>query len=357
MEHHFGERLKEYRKERNLTQQELADRIQVSNKTVSRWESGGGYPDISMLIPLARTLGVTVDDLLDGETPLRTLTQADWQNLLSFSFSLGGGVLFYLLKIFMPTPVCYLAYLGAMAYGVYLQKYYCYQSRWFRIGNGIINFAVNISLIWTLATAVVVMLGMGDLSGLFFWLTTGKSFAPLLLLAGILLIAALLTAVTLYFVEYLGFGTRFRGKLKFALPEFRFFAPALGMALLTAFWCVFPLEQERMLTTLYTNQKWFYYGLFTVLIIVCLLLFCRPRLWIGLLPTAIMALGGLTLPGLTKEYALLATSKKFMEVTPTLSKMYPRIGIFTVNSTAAGIVFAALCLFLVLWRFERNTEK
>ena len=310
-----------------------------------------------MLIPLARALGVTADDLLDGETPLRTLTQADWQNLLSFAFSLGGGVLFYLLKLFMPTPVCYLAYLGAMAYGVYLQKHYCYQSRWFRIGNAIMNFAVNISLIWTLATAVVVMFGMGNMSGLFFWMTTGKGLVPMLVLAGIALIAVLLTVVTLYFVGYLGFGTRFRVKLKFTLPVFQFFAPALGMALLTAFWCVFPLEQERMLTMLYTNQKWLYYGLFAVLIIVCLLFFCRPRRWIGLLPTAVMALGGLTLPGLTKKYALLATSKKFMEVTPTLSEMYPRIGVFTVKSTAGGIVFTALCLLLILWRFEGNTEK
>lgn len=41
MEQDFSERLKKYRREKNLTQQELADLLQVSNKTVSRWESGG----------------------------------------------------------------------------------------------------------------------------------------------------------------------------------------------------------------------------------------------------------------------------------------------------------------------------
>ena len=42
MEQGFSERLKRYRKERNLTQQQLADALGVSNKSVSRWESGGG---------------------------------------------------------------------------------------------------------------------------------------------------------------------------------------------------------------------------------------------------------------------------------------------------------------------------
>ena len=69
MEQSFSERLKGYRRDKNLTQQELADLLGVSNKTVSRWESGGGYPDVPLLVPLARALGVTVDDLLEGRSP------------------------------------------------------------------------------------------------------------------------------------------------------------------------------------------------------------------------------------------------------------------------------------------------
>ena len=59
----FAQRLKRYRRERGLTQQELADRIGVSNKSVSRWESGS-YPDVPTLLSLARALDVTVDALL-----------------------------------------------------------------------------------------------------------------------------------------------------------------------------------------------------------------------------------------------------------------------------------------------------
>ena len=56
------------RKARGLTQQEAADRLGVSNKTVSKWESGGGFPDITVLPALGELYGVTADDILAGET-------------------------------------------------------------------------------------------------------------------------------------------------------------------------------------------------------------------------------------------------------------------------------------------------
>lgn len=142
----FGERLKQYRKAKNMTQQELADRLGVSNKSVSRWESGS-YPDVATLGPLAKALGVTVDDLLGESPPLRSLERADWQNLLSFAFAIGGGILFYLLNLFVPSLICYLIYLGCMAYGVYLQKHYTYHSRWFHRANLLMDFFVNLELL------------------------------------------------------------------------------------------------------------------------------------------------------------------------------------------------------------------
>ena len=149
----FAERLKRYRKAKNYTQQELADLLGVSNKSVSRWESGNGYPDIVLLGPLARALDVTVDALLCDEPPIRTLNTADWQNLLSFAFAIGGGVLFFLLDLFAPTLVCYLLYLGAMAYGVYLQNRYTYRSRWFCLANLTMNFFVNFVICGFVASA------------------------------------------------------------------------------------------------------------------------------------------------------------------------------------------------------------
>lgn len=61
-----GAMIKRLRTAANMTQQELAARIDVSDKAVSRWECGRGYPDIALLEPLATTLGVSVAELVVG---------------------------------------------------------------------------------------------------------------------------------------------------------------------------------------------------------------------------------------------------------------------------------------------------
>lgn len=55
------------RKEKGWSQTELAERLGVTNKAVSRWETGRGYPDVELLPLLARELGVTISELLEGE--------------------------------------------------------------------------------------------------------------------------------------------------------------------------------------------------------------------------------------------------------------------------------------------------
>jgi transcriptional regulator with XRE-family HTH domain len=54
------------RKEKGMTQRELAEKLHISNKAVSRWETGAGFPDVSLLEPLAEALDVTVTELLSG---------------------------------------------------------------------------------------------------------------------------------------------------------------------------------------------------------------------------------------------------------------------------------------------------
>lgn len=63
----IGRLIYEKRKELGLTQQELAERLQITNKAVSKWENGDGMPDVNLLSPLAAELGLTVDELLRGE--------------------------------------------------------------------------------------------------------------------------------------------------------------------------------------------------------------------------------------------------------------------------------------------------
>ncbi len=62
----FGKFLAQLRRERGWTQKDLAEELYVSDKAVSKWERGLSLPDVSLLLPLAEKLGVTVTELLEG---------------------------------------------------------------------------------------------------------------------------------------------------------------------------------------------------------------------------------------------------------------------------------------------------
>lgn len=61
-----GAMIRELREKNRLTQAELAERLCVSDKTVSKWETAKGYPDVSLLEPIARAFGVSITELLSG---------------------------------------------------------------------------------------------------------------------------------------------------------------------------------------------------------------------------------------------------------------------------------------------------
>ena len=61
-----GATIKELREKRGMTQAQLADILSVSDKAVSKWETGAGYPDITLIEPIAAALRVSVAELLAG---------------------------------------------------------------------------------------------------------------------------------------------------------------------------------------------------------------------------------------------------------------------------------------------------
>ena len=63
----LGEFLKHLRKDKGLTQEQLAEHFYVSSRTVSRWETGSNMPDVEMLIELADFYDVDVREIIDGE--------------------------------------------------------------------------------------------------------------------------------------------------------------------------------------------------------------------------------------------------------------------------------------------------
>ena len=66
----FGKLILKLRKKQNRTQKELAEKLNVTDKAVSKWERGDSFPDITLLEPIAKELGVTVSELITGEKDL-----------------------------------------------------------------------------------------------------------------------------------------------------------------------------------------------------------------------------------------------------------------------------------------------
>lgn len=63
----FNVKLQELRKQKGITQEELAESLYVSRTAISKWESGRGYPNIDSLKTIAKFFGITVDELLSGD--------------------------------------------------------------------------------------------------------------------------------------------------------------------------------------------------------------------------------------------------------------------------------------------------
>ena len=66
----IGETIARLRKDKGLTQKELADQLYISNKTISKWENGTSLPDIQATIDIAKYFNVSIDELLTGESVL-----------------------------------------------------------------------------------------------------------------------------------------------------------------------------------------------------------------------------------------------------------------------------------------------
>ena len=81
----IGRFITEQRKQKNYTQRQLADILEISDKTVSKWECGNGFPEVSLLLPLCKELEISVNELLSGER----LSEVDYkqkaeENMVNF---------------------------------------------------------------------------------------------------------------------------------------------------------------------------------------------------------------------------------------------------------------------------------
>ena len=74
----IGKFISELRKSKKITQEELAEKLGVNNRTISRWENGNNMPDVSLYKPLCDELNITINELLSG----KKLSEKEYQEKL-----------------------------------------------------------------------------------------------------------------------------------------------------------------------------------------------------------------------------------------------------------------------------------
>ena len=99
----LNEKLQELRKQKGLTQEELAEALYVSRTAISKWESGRGYPNIDSLKAIAKYFSVSIDELLSGEE-LLTVAEEDQKQKEKRSHSLIFGLLDLSVAMFFFLP-------------------------------------------------------------------------------------------------------------------------------------------------------------------------------------------------------------------------------------------------------------
>lgn len=87
-----GDMIRRLRRERGMTQRELAERLQITDKAVSRWERGVGCPDVSLLEELSRALGADLSALLTGNLPEEDISGGNMKKATYYVCPNCGGI-------------------------------------------------------------------------------------------------------------------------------------------------------------------------------------------------------------------------------------------------------------------------
>ena len=104
MKMEFNEKLQLLRKQNNMTQEQLAEKLYVSRTAVSKWESGKGYPNIESLKSISRLFSVTIDDLLSGEELISLAADENLANINKF-YTLIYAILDLMMLVFLFLPL------------------------------------------------------------------------------------------------------------------------------------------------------------------------------------------------------------------------------------------------------------
>ncbi|MGC6174310.1 helix-turn-helix domain-containing protein [Lacrimispora sp. 38-1] len=100
----FNEKLQQLRNGKNLTQEQLAEKLYVSRTAISKWESGKGYPNIESLKCISKFFSVTIDELLSGEE-LITLAETENHSNVKRIYNIISGIIDVLAVAFIVLPI------------------------------------------------------------------------------------------------------------------------------------------------------------------------------------------------------------------------------------------------------------
>lgn len=100
----LGKQIKKYRKENNLSQEELADRVYVSRQTISNWENDKSYPDVNSLVLISEVFRISLDSLIKGDLE-KMKKEIDTQEYAKFQKDSVIFTILFIAMIILPIPI------------------------------------------------------------------------------------------------------------------------------------------------------------------------------------------------------------------------------------------------------------
>ena len=159
-ENTFSKKLISLRKKYNFTQQDLADKLGISNKTISRWETSESYPDIDLLPKISDIFHVSIDYLLKEHDDFKELDKFDIISYIPWIISLVGVLTYYIFtKLSIPSLFSFIIYYFIIKFSyIFLKKYTDRKNGKTLVNlNTIANFFVSQALISQILLIIVFM--------------------------------------------------------------------------------------------------------------------------------------------------------------------------------------------------------
>lgn len=162
---YFAKNLSTYRKTLGITQLELAEKLNYSDKSISKWERGDGLPDLTVTAQLADIFGLTVNDLI-AEKPRRRFLSTRNKTIITL-LSIGvawliASILFFLFQLVAPSFSSWLFFIYAIPTSSIIAI--VFSAVWWKK----IHLFLSVSLlIWSLAVCIVVSLSISSISLIF----------------------------------------------------------------------------------------------------------------------------------------------------------------------------------------------